>query len=156
MATVTKSAVISNANDFSQLAQQIEKKIESGEFYPSQGLKNTLNDMIRKQEKLGENLGDEIADQQIVIAMSEMIEAFPSILRRAYSGDQLKQDVGATEDQVQEEAFTLENMMNDDIPREVTIEILGDVVPVFISFDDRKVDYKLASYKDGEATYVIA
>ena len=161
MATITKSAPSSNSQSLSDRIKDIESKLANGDFYTSKGLKNSLTTLEKQLYEAVtppevDEARDLIADHEIIIAMAEQIESFPPLLRSLFLADQLKQDVEATADQVQEVAFTLESMMNDDIPREVTIEILGDVVPVSISFDDRKVDYKLVSYKDGEATYAIA
>lgn len=160
MATVTKSTPLSNANSFRQLAQEIEWHLEEGYLYPSQGLKNTLEDLKKRvqQARPGKDQNvakSELDDQEIVIAMAELIESFPSILRRAFVGDQLKQDVKYTEGQIDEALFTLQNVLHDDIPREVTVEIQGDVVPVSVTLEDRQVELDLVSYADGEATYAV-
>lgn len=160
MATVTKSTPLSNANSFCQLAQEIEWHLEEGYLYPSQGLKNTLEDLKKRVQQArpgkDQNIAkSELDDQEVVIAMAELIESFPSILRRAFVGDQLKQDVKYTEGQIDEALFTLQNVLHDDIPREVTVEIQGDVVPVSVTLEDRQVELDLVSYADGEATYAV-
>lgn len=164
MATVTKSAAtsnsLSNSTDFSILAQEIEWHLEEGYLYPSHGLKNTLEDLKKRANGQVPGIDRDVAkselhDQEIVIAMAELIESFPSILRRAFVGDQLKQDVKYTEGQVDEALFTLQNVLHNDIPREVTVEIQGDVVPVSVTLEDRQVELKLVSYSDGEATYAV-
>lgn len=164
MITVPKSAAtsnsLSNSTDFSILAQEIEWHLEEGYLYPSQGLKNTLEDLKRRAAGQVPGVDREVAkselhDQEIVSDMAELIESFPSILRRAHVANQLKQDVKYTEGQIDEALFTLQNVLHNDIPSEVTIDIQGDVVPVSVTLEDRQVELKLVSYADGEATYAV-
>ena len=158
MATVTKTANVSKQLTLPQLAAEIECNLENEYYYSSQGLRNTIEDLKKRVNravpgKQRDTAKSDLSDQEIVLAMSELIESIPSILRRLFIADQLKQDAESCKDQLEEEIFTLPNMVNDNLPREVTIEIQGDVVPTMIIFHEQHVEMKLHSYQDGNATY---